>query len=460
MTSTTHKLINVLFLVSLFGLLPLWTIQHTIAARYLLAGLLLIIVVISNPDWKVFFQKNKILLIFFSYLIIHLVFFSTDFKIALDNFRAGWMKSILFSLLGAGAGLLITKDNPRKLLLYLGLAFSCPLLMHLGFSLLEGLKRGAIPWGYWGVNTFHGDLGYAALHASMFLSVFVLYQARNQYEKAFALFLLSACIASPLIASTRGGTAFVFISLIFVSLVNLAIQFNAKITLHRQLLGLLAILLVLMAVVKMGSVADPANRGWNSLISRLEMGLKGDPLKINCEGIGVLRKALEDEGQVITPEISRALETINDGDGARVMTARAALLLSAANPMGINQSKRAYQIALSNVCNPTILLAHAHVGWIDTALSIGIPGAILYFLVLLNFARLGLRSMQSDEISRPYAVALFTMSTIWIVRAFIDSTQRDHVLEMQLFTIAFLYGFIVSHKNPVVSVRREVTPPG
>lgn len=423
--------------------------QHTIAARYLLAGLLLIIVVISNPNWKEFFRENKILLIFFAYLIIHLIFFSTDFKFALDNFRAGWMKSILFSLIGAGAGLLISKDHPRKLMLCLGLAFSVPLLMHLAFSLHEGLQRGAIPWTYWGINTTHGDLGYAALHATIFFSVFFLYQAKNYYEKTLVLFLLSACIASPLIAGTRGGTAFVLIVLVFVSLVNLAVKFHDKITLKRQCLGLLAILAVLIAVVSIGSATDPGR--WTGVVARLEMGLKGDPIKINCEGIGALRKILEDEGQVITPEISRILQSINEGDGARVMAARAALLLSAANPMGINQSKRAYQLALSKVCNPAILLAHSHVGWIDTALSIGIPGAILYFLVLLNFARLGLRSIQSDEINRPYAVALFTMSTIWIIRAFIDSTQRDHLLEMQMFTIAFLYGFIVSHKNQVKS---------
>ena len=317
--------------------------------------------------------------------------------------------------------------------------------MHLGYSLHEGLKRGAIPWNYWGINITHGDLGYTALHATIFLSVFFLYQAKNYYEKALALFLLFSCIASPLIAGTRGGTAFVLISLIFVSLVNLAIKFNDKITLKRQFLGLLAILLVLVAVVTIGSAADPGR--WNGVISRLEMGLKGDALKINCEGVGVLQKTLENEGQVITPEISRILQSINEGDGARVMTARAALLLSVANPMGINQSKKAYQIAISKICNPAIHLSHAHNGWIDTALAIGIPGAILYFLVLLNFARLGLRSIQFDEINRPYAVALFTMSTIWIIRAFIDSTQRDHILEMQVFTIAFLYGFIVSHKN-------------
>jgi hypothetical protein len=443
MVSDAAKLTKVIFLVSLFCLLPLWNIPHTIAARYLFAGLILTVVVFSNINWKGFFSSNKILLVFYCYLLIHLAFFSTNFKFALSNFLAQWMKLILFSLLGAGAGSILAKEKSRKYLLYMGLGFSFPLLVHLGLSIQEGLKRTGIPWGYWGINEIHGDLGYTAIHATVFLSAFSLYQAKLNLERAIAAILLIACIASPLVASSRGGTAFAFISLILILLVNLAIKFKDKLTARRQLAGLLVILTVLTLVFKIGSIADPGR--WNGIESRLEMGLKGDPIKINCDGVGVLRSALEAEGRTITPELSRAVESIGSGDGSRVMTARAALALSAAYPMGIDQSKEAYQIAIARICEPTIVMSHAHDGWIDTALAIGIPGAILYFLVLANFARLGLLSIQSDVSNRPYAVALFVLSVVWIVRAFFDSTQRDQMLEMQVFTIALMHGFIVNN---------------
>ena len=456
MASTAGRLKEYLFFALLGGLLALWNIPHTIAARYLCAGLLLIVVVFSNPDWKIFFRKNAILLVFFAYLVFHLLFLSTNFKTAFDNFRAEWMYLILFSILGAGTGLVISKDRPSRLMLYLGIAFAVPLLIHLGVSLIEGLNRGAIPWGYWGISEIHGDLGYTAIHATIFLSVFFLFLAKRAYEKTLALLLLFTCIASPLLAGSRGGTAFVLILLITVFSIDLAIKFEHKLTLKRQFLGVVVVLMCLIAVIKIGSAVDPGR--WNGVLTRLQMGLKGDPLQVTCEGVGVLKKTLEHEGVFIGPEISQALNSIQDGDGARVMTARTALVLVGANPLGIDQSKEAYQIALSRVCDPAIRTSHAHNGWIDTALAIGIPGAILYFLVLLNFARLGYRSMRLDGVNKAYAVALFTTSSIWIVRALFDSTQRDQMLEMQVFTIAFLYGFILSNTQ-AQHVRLDPNPP-
>ncbi len=456
MNLISGKMNRYIFLTLFFGLLPIWNIPHTIAARYVLASLLLLIVIISDPGWKEFFRKNLVLLAFFAYLLFHLFFLSNNFESALNNFRAEWMYLVLFSVLGAGTGLVISKDRPSRLMLYLGIAFAVPLLIHLGVSLNEGLNRGAIPWGYWGISEIHGDLGYTAIHATIFLSVFFLFLAKRAYEKTLALLLLFTCIASPLLASSRGGTAFVLILLIAVFSIDLAIKFEHKLTLKKQLLGIVVVLMCLIAVMKIGAAVDPGR--WNGVLTRLQMGLKGNPLQVTCEGVGVLKKALEDEGVVIGPEISQALNSIQDGDGARVMTARTALVLVGANPLGIDQSKEAYQIALSRVCDPAIRISHAHNGWIDTALAIGIPGAILYFLVLLNFARLGYRSMRLDGVNKAYAVALFTLSSIWIVRALFDSTQRDQMLEMQVFTIAFLYGFILSNSR-AQHVRLEPNPP-
>jgi O-antigen ligase len=447
MTFAGAKLKEYLLFASLLGLLALWNIPHTITARYLCAAVLFLIVVVSRPGWNAFFRDNRVLLVFFAYLIIHLVFFSTDFEVALGNFRGDWLKLILFTVLGAGTGLVVSRGFPGRPMFYMGLGFSVPLLIHLGLALIEGWKRGAVPWAYWGIHEIHGDLGYTALHTAIFLSGFLLYQARGYGEKALSVALLLACIVSPWIAGSRGGVGFVILAFVVVSLTNLAIRSSEKVTVKRQLLVLLAILLALVAIIRIGAVYQPVK--WSGMVERMEMGLRGDPIEVNCKGTGVLKKMLEDEGRVITPEITEILRNVNEGDGARVMTARAALRLLADHPMGIDQSKQAYQIALAKICEPVIRMAHAHNGWIDSALAIGIPGALLYFLVLLNYSRLGLRSMKLGEANLAYSVALFTMSTIWIVRSFVDSAQRDQMLQMQVFAMAFLYGFIVNReKNP------------
>lgn len=453
MMSTVERLRNIGIFVCLIGFISLWNIPHTIAARYLFAGLLLVIVVISKPHWKHFFQSNVALLILFAYLIVHLVFFSIDFGSALDNFSSEWLKLILFSILGAGTGLLVPKRHYRILLPLFALAFSVPLLIHVGLSIHEGFVRGNIPWGYFGlsgaqsVSGTHGDLAYAAIPATIFASVFLLYQARNRFEIGLSLVLLAACITSPFVANSRAGTAFVFFALILVLLVNFATKFHESAGRGKRIMGLIAILLGLPAIVMIGSAADPTR--WTGVAPRLEMGLKGDPLQIVCEGVDSLRHDLEKEGRVITPEVSQALISIQERqDGARVVTARAGLRLSWANPMGIDQSKEAYQIAIRKVCTPAISLSNTHNGWIDTALAIGIPGAILYLLVLLNFARIGFRhAMARNEINTPYAVALVVTSTIWIIRSLVDSAQRDQMLEMQAFTLTCLAGLVINQKQ-------------
>lgn len=428
-----------LFLLPLFGFIPLWNIPHTIALRYFLGLMLFIIVIISKPDWSRFLKSSYFLIIFFAYLIFQLIFFSTDFNLAVHNFRAEWMEFILFSIIGAGTGLLIGKRGPKKILLYLGIAFSVPLYIHLILSIKKGIEISGIPWHYWGMNEIHGDFGYTALQATIFLFVYYVYQTKSLLEKIIVLVLVSACIASPLLAESRGGTVFVLCSILFITTISLLSKNTKKI----KLIMLVCVALTIGATVKVGIAVDPTR--WEGVISRMEMGLKGNSTEIYCQGINSLRKELINEGVEITPQIQAKLNSVEDGDGARMLAARSGLKMIALNPMGINQSKQAYQTAISKACSspPKIFISHTHNGWIDTALSIGIPGALLLFLVMLTYAKKGLSNLRSNIKILPYSMALFATSVTWIIRGFFDSTFRDQMLEMQGFTLALLLGVLL-----------------
>ena len=109
MNSSIKNIHKGLFFLSLFALIPLWNIPHTIAGRYICEGILLLTTIFYKPNWKLFFQNVKILLVFFIYLLIHLIFFSKNFNTAFSNFRGEWMHFILFSIIGAGVGLTLGK---------------------------------------------------------------------------------------------------------------------------------------------------------------------------------------------------------------------------------------------------------------------------------------------------------------------------------------------------------------
>ena len=432
----------------LFILIALWNIPHTIAGRYICEGLLLIAVLAYKPNWKLFFSANKALPIFFAYLLIQLLFFSTNYQEAFSNFRAEWMHFILFSVIGAGAGLTLGKSGSIKVLFLLGIAFSIPLYIHLSLSLLKAFELGAIPWGYWGINEIHGDLGYTALQASTLLFAYYFYQDKKNSKRLITLALIAVCVASPLLAGSRGGTGFVLIALLLVAIAYFFLSEGINIGLKNKIIGTLSALILITSIYQIGLMSDP-NR-WGGVISRLSIGLQGNPGDVYCNGITTLEDAIKSKGVIITPSIQKGLNSIVDGDGARVMAARSGAALTLDSPMGINQSKQAYQQAIVHKCNgqPAIFISHTHNAWIDTALAIGLPGAFLLLITLLVYAVRGYQALKGTTPTvSGFGIALFTSSCIWIARGVLDSTQRDQMLEMQAFILAFLLAIILAKKT-------------
>jgi hypothetical protein len=429
---------QILFLVALYGLIAIWNIPHTIAARYAFEGLLLILLITTRLDWRLFFSKAKLLLVFFAYLFLQIAFFSSDLKIALSSFKSEWMHFILFSVIGAGAGLLMGQRKYQNLLLYLGLAFAAPLLLHLYMSLIKGMQIGDIPWRYWGIHDIHGDLGYAGLQASILFTVYLLTQASTRLQKTLVLVLLLACVVSPLIAQSRGGVLFVVLASITTFIAYYAINGQRQPFRMKYIAAFCLAILCVGGIIKMGITVDP-NR-WGSIFTKAMIGLHGDPKYVYCDGIESLRESLRQDGVVVTPEIELAIKSVEDGDGARIMAARSGLHLLGHHPMGINGSKQAYQMAITQFCGkpPAIFMSHTHNAWIDTALAIGIPGAILLLLVMLNYAFYGYQLNRLQNGINPFAFALLISACVWILRGALDSTLRDQMLEMQAFMLAFL----------------------
>ena len=146
MTPNLKRFQKIVFFAALFTLIPLWNIPHTIAGRYTCEGILLLSVLLYKPEWRIFFQKSKLLVAFFIYLIVQLVFFSENFRLAFSNFRAEWMHFILFSIIGAGTGLLVGNEDSKKFLFYFGTAFSVPLLIHIALFCIKAISIGKMPW--------------------------------------------------------------------------------------------------------------------------------------------------------------------------------------------------------------------------------------------------------------------------------------------------------------------------
>ena len=429
----------------LFIVITLWNIPHTIAGRYICEGLLLIAVIAYKPSWKTFFNTNKVLLLFFAYLFIQLVFFSTNYQLAFSNFRSEWMHFIIFSIIGAGTGLILGKSESTKLLLYFGIAFSIPLYIHLALSMLKGVELGAIPWGYWGISETHGDFAYTALEAAILFSSFYFYAANHKSYKNASILLIILCIASPFLAISRGGVSFVISGVLFVFIAHLLLRREGKVNIPKVLTQLLIVTIVVLGIFKLGVTVSPDRLG--GTLSRLSAALQGgDSIDTYCNGIEQPEQKNRTKDVNTGPEIQQASNRVLDGETIRVTVAKLGFTLMFQHPMGINQSKQAYQSAMIEACkgDPKIVIANAHNGWIDTALAIGIPGALLLLIVLIQYARLGWNALKRSDASTPYGMALFASAIMWILRGLLDSTLRDQMLEMQAFIFALLLGIILA----------------
>jgi len=142
---------------------------------------------------------------------------------------------------------------------------------------------------------------------------------------------------------------------------------------------------------------------------------------------------------------------VRSGDGARIVVARAGFALAMQTPLGSDGSRQAFQNLLRKECpNPAIAMSHSHNGWVDMMLAIGIPGAVLYLVVLLDFAIRGYRLLERNGAGNGWALVLLVLAAFWIVRGVTDSVFRDHMLEMQGFMLAFA---LVASRNYVANRR-------
>jgi O-antigen ligase len=182
--------------------------------------------------------------------------------------------------------------------------------------------------------------------------------------------------------------------------------------------------------------------------SGMTSGLLGNALQVQCLGTESVEHQIIDKYGA-GAESERIIASVNNGDGSRVILFRSGVELVSKNPWGIDGSRQAYKKLLRKECpEPVIDMAHAHNGWIDTALAIGWIGAGLYLFVLINFSKIGFKNMRnSDGELNVWGVVLFSLSVFWIVRAFFDSVFRDHMFEMQGFVLAYAFTMLLQSKN-------------
>src|SRR3989338_9017294 len=127
-------------------------------------------------------------------------------------------------------------------------------------------------------------------------------------------------------------------------------------------------------------------------------------------------------------------QTVDWSNYSRIARIRAGLSLMADHPLGVGFGRNAFGHAVEQKYG--LRTSHSHSGIIDLGVGIGVPGVLLWLAFLGALLRLGYRGMRESHSFA--ALALLFLTAGYSFRMLVDSTIRDHMLQMFLFLAAFL----------------------
>jgi hypothetical protein len=418
------------FLMGLFAAcyLAVLPMSNTIALRNVVLLALLICVALHALKARPSMQWPMPMVFWLGYLFFFPLIADSQ-SAAIESLLGQWGRGVLAMLAGAGVATVFYRSG-RGTAFYLGLVSVFTIVVHLSLVGWKTWATSSIPWGYWGRETHHADLGYAAGQAAILLAAAI--SAGKRPLRPLAVTLVFACLLSTAVAQSRAGLVFCLLGVVLVFGATYLMQAT-----HRRmhlLIGLAGILFVGAAVL---AVAIKEDVRWRNMGTQLLAGFEGDAIQLQCDGTSSIEPEIF--SKYGSAEVARrVIDSVRGGDGARVVLLRAGLVLAFKHPWGSDGSREAFQKLLRQECaTPAVSMAHTHNGWLDTVLALGWIGAVFYAVVLLCFFRLGVSHLRKGNPLNEWALVLVALSAFWILRGFTDSVFRDHMLEMQGFVLAY-----------------------
>ena len=318
-----------------------------------------------------------------------------------------------------------------------------------GTDMLQRLTT--FPWGFRGFDPDHGNLGAACLQSSLLFIAAITVRGLGQSSRRRAALSLGLllCLSSILIASSRGSVIYgVLLLLIAIALHSLCAKWDIALdsgVVGRAWQSNFALMAGLCLALILGvCYVASKDQKWTQMQDKLKMaGLVESPIGFICEGLSSKeRDSLLSSIPGTEPGLAdQYLEGLR-ADGGRLIHQRAGAQLLIEHPFGYDGSRQAFSSLMLTKCGhpPVNGFAHTHSGWINMSLSVGIPGALLYFALLLQCCVQGLRSMRLSDERRYFGYALALLSLFWVLRAATDAVLQDHYLLMQGLLLGFLWG--------------------
>lgn len=421
----------------LAGLIFVWPIEHTIALRYTLGGLLLIATVFwawfQRHNLRAALQSGPVSLTCLFLGALTLWFIAQGLWIAPEahwvwqELKGQWIKDLLFWCLGLTLGAACLQQDTgvgRKWLV----------------ALLTGLI-GIVLWNVWAciwlwittgnMPLMHNVTGARATDSyvnNMLLAFLVgdlLARDRKTtflpWAKTVSIVMVMFCVINTAFIGARNG----WIGLGMLAFSGMVVHYiNGWQKVGKRALLFLPILMGLLVAGAWTSwKTDPR---WNSLKETLPIAWDIDTNKAWLNKVKYPYPFLPNGQQV------------DESNYERPAWIHAGLRLIADRPLGGGFSRHAFGHELARLYPESEVSpgTHSHSGMIDFAVGAGIPGVALWlgFVVTL----IGFGGLAYFRYGAAAGLVLVFLTSGFFGRSLLDSSMRDHMLEEFLFVSAFL----------------------
>lgn len=412
------------------SLLFVWPVPHTISLRELL--------LVTCLGWFAYLARQRqsglmrwreirpplgFYLLLSLWIVFVAIAISKETAWSLEEIRGQWLKASLAFIAGGLFG--VGMQNNQKMIRLALLLMISVLLLHVLVIVYEALggwpPQGTLRTRVDGL-TGGPDKG---SYLSNILLCFLLAEAfiRLVFRQRFLPFgnfpliaLISVTFISVYAEAVRNGVAELIVIIMMAAVLAMRLCDRTR---RRIIASTLLVFIVVASVV--GYLSAREDQRWQTFLETV-------PLALDAENdIAWISEDMP------LPQLASG-ELVNWSNYSRIARIRAGLSLIADHPWGVGFGRNAFGHAVE--AKHGIRTSHSHSGIIDLGIGIGVPGMVLWLAFLGTLWRVGYRGLHESH-AFP-AVVLLLLTTGYGFRMLVDSTIRDHMLQMFLFLAAFL----------------------
>lgn len=413
-----------------------WSIPHTIGVRNS-SGILLLILSLplfieqvksygTPPPLRTFWT---ILFILTLWILFQALFISPETMWSLGEIRGQWDVPLLFALLGMSLA-----SSRAYSTLYLQIIFYC-LIILIAHYVLEALHE----WNIHDTITTRRPGIFGSPVLPSYINVFILAILIADFyifffDRSKMILQLPPSILILLILLVTFSTYLTRIRLGVIGIIALLLSGALLIAAYKKPRAAFFSFTLLVTAISLGYYHYNDDARWNRLFSTIEIATTE-----NHSGWIQNPKNMTNE----LPKLDTG-QSVGGSNYLRMAWAWNGLKMIVEKPLGVGFGRNAFGHESDRQYG--VFIGHSHSGLIDWTIGTGIPGLLLWMIFIVYILTYSAKHGFGKN-KNPYAVALFliTMSTLY--RSAVDSTLRDHMLQMNLFFMAYLMTKIALPKH-------------